>query len=107
MRATKIYLRSNYTGKETGRKFNRDLLPDPSFYYNQEFQNLKFRSKWVKVCCCFHDDSTPSLSINIVDGHFRCFACGVKGGDVLAFHILRYEVSFVEAVNHFGAWDYE
>jgi len=29
--------------------------------------------------CCFHDDNNPSLAVNIVDGLFNCFSCGVKG----------------------------
>lgn len=33
----------------------------------------------VLVCCPFHDDSTPSLSVNIASGVFNCFACGAKG----------------------------
>lgn len=31
------------------------------------------------VCCPFHDDSTPSLSVNTAAGLFHCFACGAKG----------------------------
>ncbi len=33
----------------------------------------------ILVCCPFHDDSTPSLSVNTVAGLFNCFACGAKG----------------------------
>ena len=33
----------------------------------------------VKVLCPFHDEKTPSLSINLEDGKFQCFGCGEKG----------------------------
>jgi DNA primase len=35
----------------------------------------------------FHDDTNPSLSINLNIGCFNCFACGTKGGDLIAFHM--------------------
>ena len=82
-RAYKTNVDSNFHLKIIGRKFDRSLLPTPAAYYSKQFQNLKIKSEWVKVRCCFHDDSTPSLSINMVNGHFRCFGCGAKGGDVL------------------------
>ena len=31
------------------------------------------------VHCPFHDDATPSLSVNTAAGLFNCFACGEKG----------------------------
>lgn len=30
--------------------------------------------------CPFHDEKTPSLSINIEKGVFHCFGCGAQGG---------------------------
>lgn len=32
------------------------------------------------VRCPFHDDYTPSLSVDIRVGVFHCFGCGVEGG---------------------------
>lgn len=95
---------TNYTRKKYEREFDRSQLPIPISYYSQQFKNLKIKSKWVSVKCCFHDDTTPSLSINLIDGHFRCFGCGAKGYDVLAFHRLRYGLSFFDAVTQLGAW---
>lgn len=37
------------------------------------------REDQVIVCCPFHDDSNPSLSINAVSGLYNCFSCGAKG----------------------------
>ncbi|MCW8452510.1 CHC2 zinc finger domain-containing protein [Legionella quinlivanii] len=106
-RAYKKNLGSNFNLKMNGRKFDRSLLPTPAAYYSKQFQTLKIKSEWVKVKCCFHDDSTPSLSINMVSGHFRCFGCGAKGGDVLDFHRLRYKLDFKDAANQLGAWSHE
>ena len=34
--------------------------------------------------CPFHDDSTPSLTVNTTKGIYKCFACGATG-DVIDF----------------------
>ncbi len=94
----------HHTAKDYKRQFDRTLLPTPADYYSKEFPGLKIKSEWVNVCCCFHDDKTPSLSLHMVSGGFHCFACGAHGGDVLAFQMQRYSITFVEAVNFFGAW---
>lgn len=85
-------------------KFDRGLLPDPASYYSQQFPNLRVNSEWTKVICPFHDDHEPSLSINTVFGGFRCWACGAKGGDVLAFQMQKYNQTFKEAAIALGAW---
>ncbi len=90
------------------KKFNRALLPTPSEYYSKQFPGLKIKLEWVRVKCCFHEpDNNPSLSISMVNGNFKCFACGAKGCDIIAFHRLRYKLSFIETINFFGAWSHE
>jgi hypothetical protein len=42
--------------------------------------------------------------VNLATGGFRCFACGAKGGDVIAFLRLRYGLDFVSACRQLGAW---
>jgi hypothetical protein len=32
-------------------------------------------------------------------------ACGISGGDILAFHMKRHGFNFVEAVKDLGAWE--
>jgi hypothetical protein len=32
-------------------------------------------------------------------------ACGARGGDVLAFHMQRYELRFIDAAKALGAWE--
>ena len=41
------------------------------------------------VCCPFHQDETPSLSVNLSAGLFHCFACGAKGNGFDLFMKVR------------------
>ena len=87
-------------------RFDRTQLPTPSVYYAEalgvEFGN---RSGWVSVRCPLHDDNAPSLSVNLQHGGYKCHACGAAGGDVLAFHRRRHEMSFETAARDLGAWN--
>ena len=35
-------------------------------------------------CCPFHNEKTPSFSVNVQKGIFKCFGCG-EGGDAITF----------------------
>ena len=37
-------------------------------------------------------------------GAFKCMTCGAKGGDLLAFHMRRHGLSFIDAAKALGAW---
>ena len=87
------------------KRFDKTKLPRPLDYYQNEFDGMNIKHEWAKVPCCFHNDSNPSLNINLMQGHFKCFSCGAKGGDLLAFHQLRYNLGFKEAVDYFEAWE--
>jgi DNA primase len=43
----------------------------------------------LRLCCPFHEDSTPSLSINAETGKFHCFGCHAKGGDIFDFVVAK------------------
>lgn len=47
--------------------------------------------------CPFHEEKTPSFSVNPVDKLYYCFGCG-KGGDVISFVRETENVDFVGAV---------
>ena len=49
--------------------------------------------------CPFHDEKTPSFSVNPEKQIFHCFGCG-KGGSVFTFLVEHENVTFVEAVHH-------
>lgn len=48
------------------------------------------------ACCCFHDDSTPSLKIYTKDNSFYCFGCGA-GGNVISFVMKQDSLGFIDA----------
>jgi DNA primase len=83
--------------------FERGWLPDPLAYFADAGLPLVGRGAWRSALCCFHDDTRPSLSVNIESGGYVCHGCGAKGGDVLDFHRARYGLSFTQAARELGA----
>lgn len=55
----------------------------------------KTGANWVGKCY-FHDDKSPSLSVDERKQIYKCFGCG-KGGDVIDF-LMEYSLTFAEAV---------
>jgi DNA primase len=53
-------------------------------------------SRWVGLCP-FHDERTPSFSVNADQGLYHCFGCGV-GGDAIGFIRETEALDFAEAV---------
>jgi DNA primase len=49
--------------------------------------------------CPFHNEKTPSFSVNPVKGIFKCFGCGV-GGDAVTFVMKHENYSYVEALRY-------
>lgn len=60
--------------------------------------NLKKTGKNYSACCPFHDEKTPSFSVNQKKQFFYCFGCGATG-DVISFHSRYNNFSFIDAVN--------
>lgn len=59
----------------------------------------------LSVYCPFHKggkERNPSLMMDVKDGHYRCFTCGEKGGDVIAFYRAVTGAGFVEALEVLG-----
>jgi DNA primase len=53
-------------------------------------------TRWVGLCP-FHDERTPSFSVDAQDKLYHCFGCGV-GGDVIKFVEEKDGLGFAEAV---------
>jgi DNA primase len=87
------------------RRFQRTRLPNPTDYYATHNIHFKNHGDWQTALCPFHDDHHPSLRIHRASGAFRCMVCGARGGDVLAFHRLKYGVGFKQAAQALGAWE--
>lgn len=50
-------------------------------------------------CCPFHDERTPSFSVNVSEKVFHCFGCG-EGGDLFRFVELTEGLPFREALEY-------
>jgi hypothetical protein len=85
--------------------FVRERLPSPAEYYREQGLKLTGGSEWKSALCPFHRDTQPSLRVRLENGSFRCMVCGAHGGDVLAFHMQRYGLRFIEAARALGAWE--
>ena len=85
--------------------FKRDRLPNPAEYYEGQGLKLIGGGQWKSTVCPFHKDTRPSLRVREDSGAFRCMVCGAHGGDVLAFHMQRHGLRFVEAARALGAWE--
>lgn len=58
---------------------------------------VKRAGRTYKACCPFHQEKTPSFTVNPDKGFFYCFGCQA-GGDVFEFLMRIENLSFNEAV---------
>lgn len=86
--------------------FDRARLPDPLNYYITELERLRPTGQHASARCPFHDDTHPSLTVNLATGAFRCHVpeCGAHGRGVMDFHMARYGLGFVATAKALGAW---
>ena len=85
-------------------RFLRKALPSTITYFEKQGITFKSGGAWSDAICPFHIDTKPSLRINAEKGAYRCMVCGAHGGDVLAFHMHKHGLNFVEACKQLGAW---
>lgn len=83
--------------------FKRELLPMAAEYYRKQGLKLNGGGEWKSTICPFHEDTNPSLRVRLDSGGFRCMVCGAHGGDIIAFQMQRYQMSFIQAVRSLGA----
>ena len=101
----KVYHKNSFKNKFESKNFKENKfieLPDPLSFYQEEFPEIEITGEWVKVHCCFHHDNNPSLSINLVHGGFKCWACGTSGGGIVMFYMKRYGFSYSETMIRLG-----
>lgn len=66
-------------------------------YYGSELRDVRWNNTGQgKATCPFHDDDTPSLSIDAATGKFFCHGCNAHGG-IVAFHMRRHDLEHDEA----------
>ena len=55
-----------------------------------------------KACCPFHDEKTPSFTVNDQKGFYHCFGCGAHG-DVIRWMTDQRGMGFMDAVKELAA----
>ncbi|MDT7602913.1 MAG: primase [Acidobacteriota bacterium] len=63
----------------------------------QDYVSLKKKGANWMACCPFHQEKSPSFSVNPSKEMFYCFGCG-KGGNVITFVMEMEHLSFPEAI---------
>ncbi len=69
----------------------------------EQFIRLKKRGANYVANCPFHNESTPSFSVNPARGIFKCFGCG-KGGNAVTFVQEHEKLSFPEAIKWIASY---
>lgn len=98
-----IFTRNHRAGKNT---LDHSSLPTPLQYLTRRglFKGRQ-HAEWVAICCPAHkggEEAHPSMRVSVVDGHFKCMACGAKGGDIVELHRLVTGMGFLDAVRDLG-----
>lgn len=104
-----LHLYSQIFNRKPGgsrKTLDRQSLPMPLQYLTERgLLKRKPRAEWAAICCPVHKggaEKNPSLNVSMIDGHFRCMACGASGGDMVALHRLITGASFLAAVRDLG-----
>ena len=63
----------------------------------EPYAQLKKKGANWMACCPFHQEKTPSFSVNPSKGFYKCFGCG-KGGNAFTFLMEIEGLNFPEAV---------
>lgn len=60
---------------------------------------LKRAGAAYKGCCPFHDEKTPSFTVNKASGHYHCFGCNAHG-DSISFLMQHERMTFHQSVEY-------
>ena len=55
------------------------------------------KGREFQACCPFHNEKTPSFTVNEAKGFYHCFGCGAHG-DIVKFEMEANNLPFMEAV---------
>jgi hypothetical protein len=85
--------------------FQRHLLPSPLDYFEEQGLTItgSRKGKWFTTECRFHGGS-DSMRVHQETGTWVCMACGVKGGDLVAYEIQSTQDEFIVVAKRLGAW---
>lgn len=78
------------------QKIDLDSVLDYEWIYAAEIQKAKIDGDRLIGLCPFHEDSKPSLSVDLKTGMYHCFACGAEG-NYTGFVAQKYGLSTKDA----------
>lgn len=55
------------------------------------------KGREYQACCPFHNEKTPSFTVNEAKGFYHCFGCGAHG-DIIKFEMEANNLPFIDAV---------
>ncbi len=64
-----------------------------------DFVVLKKRGVNLMACCPFHGEKSPSFSVSVTKGIYKCFGCG-RAGNAINFVMEHESMSYVEALRY-------
>ncbi|MFA6859952.1 MAG: DNA primase [Clostridia bacterium] len=67
------------------------------------YVHLQQKGKSFWGCCPFHNEKTPSFSVNPEGNFFHCFGCK-EGGDAISFVEKIESVDFTKAIELLASW---
>ena len=56
------------------------------------------KGREYQACCPFHNEKTPSFTVNEAKGFYHCFGCGAHG-DIIKFEMEANNLAFLDAVH--------
>ena len=65
-------------------------------FLSKDLRLIKSGSNY-KALCPFHNEKTPSFTVNQDKNSFNCFGCGVSG-DIFSYVMEKYKIDFKEAL---------
>jgi DNA primase len=101
-----FYQRVFGPARKQKRVLDRHSLPTPLAYLKKRRLLVRrTRSESGVITCPSHkrgEEVHPSMLVSLIDGHFKCMACGAKGGDIIDLHQLITGLRFEDAVADLG-----
>lgn len=82
-------------------KIKESISPHDFYLREQNIAHFGHRSSgWaVAGTCPFHQDSRPgSFKVNLESGAFKCWSCGIGGGDIISYLQQRDDLTFIETL---------
>ena len=89
--------------KKIPSSFIKSLISSSNIYdIISRFVKLKKTGKNFLGLCPFHNEKTPSFSVNDEKQVFHCFGCG-SSGDVISFLSKHENISFIESIEELAS----